>query len=395
MNRINTQEKCNILVLSHGIEKSNGGVQSMIDLIEQLEQKPNIKFIVAFWERNGTAKEYLKKKGIQTAFLPFLRWDHQKGQSIRQNVKTVPNILFHYNYLLALGCWKFIKDNNINIIYTNTFTIGFGCILSHMYHIPHIWHIREFGWEDHRMRIIFGEKLMYTWMEKYTDRLIVISQSLKKKYEQYISEKKISVLYDDVSANYYQEKSENFFREKTVRLLIAGTLQPGKGQLEAVEAVSDVIKRGYDVELFIAGTGNMEYLRLIQKKIACAKLEKKIHILGQVSDMNRLRKDMHGALVCSKSEAFGRVTIEAMLSELFVIGADAAGTSELISDNLTGLLYKPGDTKMLADKIIDLVKNRDRMREISLEGQRYAVNTFTVGNCSKGMEKIFTDIISR
>ena len=68
MNRINTQEKCNILVLSHGIEKSNGGVQSMIDLIEQLEQKPNIKFIVAFWERNGTAKEYLKKKGIQTAF---------------------------------------------------------------------------------------------------------------------------------------------------------------------------------------------------------------------------------------------------------------------------------------------------------------------------------------
>ena len=46
------------------------------------------------------------------------------------------------------------------------------------------------------------------------------------------------------------------------------------------------------------------------------------------------------ALVASCSEAFGRVTVEAMLAGMLVIGADVAGTSELICDGVNGILYE-------------------------------------------------------
>lgn len=71
---------------------------------------------------------------------------------------------------------------------------------------------------------------------------------------------------------------------------------------------------------------------------------------------------MHAALVCSSSEAFGRVTLESMLSGLPVIGADTAGTGELIINGMNGLLYKNKDENDLALKIHMLLDDSLRKR---------------------------------
>ena len=60
------------------------------------------------------------------------------------------------------------------------------------------------------------------------------------------------------------------------------------------------------------------------------------------SDLYELRKHADIALMCSRGEALGRVTVEAMLSENLVIGADSAGTKEIIQNKVTGYLYKTG-----------------------------------------------------
>lgn len=48
-----------------------------------------------------------------------------------------------------------------------------------------------------------------------------------------------------------------------------------------------------------------------------------------------MRKKIDVELVCSRSEAFGRVTIESMMSSNPVIGANTGGTKELIIEGLT------------------------------------------------------------
>ena len=55
--------------------------------------------------------------------------------------------------------------------------------------------------------------------------------------------------------------------------------------------------------------------------------------------------------MCSRAEAFGRVTVEAMKLGLPVIGAARGATPELVRDGWNGLLYAHGDANELAGKI--------------------------------------------
>ncbi len=81
--------------------------------------------------------------------------------------------------------------------------------------------------------------------------------------------------------------------------------------------------------------------------------------------------------MCSRMEAFGRVTIEAMKMGTPVIGARSGGTPEVIREGLTGLLYTPGDVKELADKIQQLCENRQTARQMGEQARRWAMASFT------------------
>ena len=81
--------------------------------------------------------------------------------------------------------------------------------------------------------------------------------------------------------------------------------------------------------------------------------------------------------VCSRAEAFGRVTVEAMKCGVPVIGARAAGTAELIKDGQTGLLYQPGNVGDLADTIEKLISNGEMRARLAEAARRWAHETFS------------------
>jgi glycosyltransferase involved in cell wall biosynthesis len=60
---------------------------------------------------------------------------------------------------------------------------------------------------------------------------------------------------------------------------------------------------------------------------------------GFVEDAAPYVRRAHCALTCSRSEAFGRATAEALTSGIPVIGHASGGTPELIEAGTTGLLY--------------------------------------------------------
>ena len=82
-----------------------------------------------------------------------------------------------------------IKKQNIKVVYTNAYTIFMGCWLKRRCKISHIWHIREFGKEDHNFKIMFGEKILYRYMNFYADKIIFISKSISEKYLPMIEKK--------------------------------------------------------------------------------------------------------------------------------------------------------------------------------------------------------------
>ncbi len=287
-----------------------------------------------------------------------------------------------------------IKKENIKVVYTNTYTIFMGCWLKRRCKISHIWHIREFGKEDHNFKIMFGEKILYRYMNFYADKIIFISKSISEKYLPMIEKKnKCVVLYNDINLPNCKIE-ERWKKVDTINILIAGTIQPGKGQLEVIKAIK-ILKEKYEFKsfcLYIAGKKGGYYYNTLIEYIKENNLEDYIQFTDFVLEMTNLREKMHIGVVASSNEAFGRVTVEGMLTGMLMIGADAAGTRELIKNNENGYLYPLEDVNRLAEIIYASCKNLENSISIAHKGFEYAKNKFATFKTSEEISKIIKNL---
>ena len=79
-------------------------------------------------------------------------------------------------------------------------------------------------------------------------------------------------------------------------------------------------------------------------------------------------KTMIIAVVASKSEAFGRVTIEAMSSSLLVVASDTGANTELISDKKNGLIYSHRSMSSFHEVLSYILSNFEHCGSIAKSG---------------------------
>jgi glycosyltransferase involved in cell wall biosynthesis len=88
----------------------------------------------------------------------------------------------------------------------------------------------------------------------------------------------------------------------------------------------------------------------------------------------------HVGLMCSRSEAFGRVTVEYLRRGRPVIGTRSGGTPELTEDGVTGLLYDPGDIEALADHIERVAASNAMLVKLSLAALESNADRFVISD---------------
>lgn len=374
-----------VLFLLHDTRVHGGANSSMFDVLDNLN---DIDIYVAIPKKSEEMIEYLEHKAYKWFVIPYPSWIYRINNPWYKKAIRVPQqFLRQFKLIFVIPQLKrIISENKIDTIYTNTFCTYVGCLAKKLWNVRHIWHIREYGIEDHGFGIIFGNQVFLKLLNKYTDQIIFISKSLANKYLPRIEDKsKVRVIYDDVSNCYVVEKSKS---NQNLNILVAGLLQEGKGQMEIVQAFELALKELPNIRLFIAGETGSKYYKEVKHYVDEHQLSDKVEFMGFVTNMNELRSRMDIGIVASRSEAFGRVTIEGMLAHMAMIGADAAGTSELIVDGETGLLYEPGNIMALAQKIILLGRDYNKKQRIQETGFRYAKNKYANHNCAEQIEAI-------
>jgi N-acetyl-alpha-D-glucosaminyl L-malate synthase BshA len=80
-----------------------------------------------------------------------------------------------------------------------------------------------------------------------------------------------------------------------------------------------------------------------------------VHFLGKIDTIAPLLAGADLFLLTSDKESFGLSALEAMASGVPVIGADAGGLSEVVSDGISGFLCPVGDVDAMADAGIRLL----------------------------------------
>jgi glycosyltransferase involved in cell wall biosynthesis len=163
------------------------------------------------------------------------------------------------------------------------------------------------------------------------------------------------------------------------RCIIVGGVCEGKRQQDAVQAMKLLVDSGVNAELVIVGGAEQPKYRESLDQIIGETGPLRNHVIftGEMRDARPFIQTTDVLLMCSRSEAFGRVTIEAMLAGKAVIGAANGATPELVRDGFNGLLYKVGDPVDLARKIRYLYDNPTISRGFGENGKQWAHSIFT------------------
>ena len=173
-------------------------------------------------------------------------------------------------------------------------------------------------------------------------------------------------------------EGRKILEQKTIQMVIVGAITPFKGQEDLVKACGVLIKREItDFHLLIVGAGEKSYIKMIEDEIRRQNLEKHVTLYGVSNDVYSLYEKSDIAFACGAKEAYGRTTVEAMLSGCLVVGVDCGATPELIRHGETGLLYESGNIESLAECIIKAISKREWCQEIARSGQAYAMKRFT------------------
>lgn len=154
------------------------------------------------------------------------------------------------------------------------------------------------------------------------------------------------------------------------RVLIVGRIDEGlKGHQELIHAWPTVVAAVPDAVLTIAGRGPR--LAEFQRLAAESKVASQIEFLGFVpeSEMPALWHRSSVFAMPGRGEGFGLTYIEAMRYGVPIIASIHDAGSEINVDGTTGFNVDLKRTSDLADRIIDLLRNRDLAAKLGQQGQ--------------------------
>lgn len=365
-----------------------GANRSLIELIETL-QKNNIQCNVWIPEA-GPIEEELCRLKCRYRIINYCNGVYEVGHYNQKqawyNLKN--NIKNAYKYKELIKTWK------IDIIHTNTSINLFGAFLAIMTGKPHIWHIREMMLPDYHFKYDYPR--LSRFLLKRADKVIFISNATRQYWEKTETYRNAIVRYNGFNLDKYIAEKENDMAENKLNLLMAGAISQGKGSLEAVKAIKVLVKRNIkNIHLRMVGEGTPEYVGKIRQYIARNKIEEYVEIISFQKNLSQLRRRSDIALMCSKKEALGRVTIESMAGKLLVIASDSGGTKELVKDGITGYLYESGNYNQLADKIEYALNHWSDVPKITDEAQKFVINKFAVENYAAEMINIYKNAIKK
>lgn len=383
-----------IVFYSHTPDRGNGAAESLYTTVEALQKNHDCTVIVF---REGELCEDLKKGGVNVIVLPFFWLGNFNNKfnlfEVKKTYKKVKKWIKNYRKTqnhIAEHC-KVIKEINPDIIYTNTSVIGIGLLVSRKLNIPHLWHLREFQSLDYKINPDFGW-LYFSYLLKQSKLIVTNSAALKSFYSNYVSHKKIKVIYNGIE--FGQPKLRVQVNNKRFTFLMVGIIKEYKGHLIALKALNELVKKGLNLNLKIVGTGDFE--ETIKKFVLENKLTDHVEFCGFQKTVDSFYASSDCYLMCSKHEAFGRVTIEAMSYKLPVIGYGNkyCGTQEIIRDGQDGLIYN-GDYLDLSRKMQWVVENKDEALKMGKVGREHAEKLFSTTLYAEKIESVLIELNSR
>ena len=384
-----------VMFVASDNSRTSGAFLSMVVLNRILREKYGMDTFVVL-PNVGNGDLLLKENQIPYVLV------HSKDWVIPLNINRDSKYVSDINRKIeindkAIGLIKKIAiDNEVDIIHINTTYSYVGAKAALEAKIPFVWHLREFLEEDQGNTLWDRDKGNALINE--ATKIVAISQSIRKKYEKIFDDKKLVCIFNGIDTDKFYNPNKTIMNNKIIKFIMIGGFEYYKGQIEFAKACAKLYTSGFhDLEIWFVGTGKSEVREIVQDIFQEANMSDKVTYWGYQKNVNEFLEKADVSFTCARSEAFGRTTVEAMLAGNLVIGVNSAGTSELIKNNETGLLFdfQANESPDLYEKMLFIVNNRKKAQEIASNGREYMYVNMNADKNAENIYKLYLDILKK
>ena len=219
------------------------------------------------------------------------------------------------------------------------------------------------------------------------DYLVALGPGSRENYEKWFSDnKKIKIV---EIPNILEKNSDSISTLSGHTLVSTGRMHPVKGFDDLLKVVKKVSEKFPDVKLNLIGGG--EEYDTLKEQAKEMKIDDIVNMPGMVSgeEVNKymIKSDIY--VMTSHTECFPMVLLEASACGLPLVAFDVpVGPKALIKEGYNGYLIKDRDIDKMADRIINLFENQEKMKELG-KNAKENVNQYLPDNVMKKWYGIF------
>lgn len=151
--------------------------------------------------------------------------------------------------------------------------------------------------------------------------------------------------------------------------VLVANVRPIKRIGDAIAAIAALKERGYYLGLAVIGAGDANPL---QEQAGAMGVGDRVVFPGSRADVAACLAYGVVGLSCSESEGYSNAVVEYMQAGLPVVASDVGGNREAVVDGKTGWRYPAGDVNALADRLENLLADRQKGRLMGQAGKDLA-----------------------
>lgn len=169
---------------------------------------------------------------------------------------------------------------------------------------------------------------------------------------------------------------------------MVSVLRSWKGHIYLLEAIPDVAKRFPNARFLIVGDG--PYKDVIEEKIKEMGIGKYIIMTGHREDIPALLSAIDFLVFPSyANEGVPQAVLQAFAAGRTVIASNVGSISEVVLNNKTGILIPSRNSSILTEKIIELLKDKDKRKKMAFAGRKLVESGYSLEAMLNKIEKLY------
>jgi len=361
-----------VLFVENSAEMIGGGQQSLLGLLQRMNRERFTPLVAMPAE--GPLAEKIRALKIPLFTVPL---GSLRSFNLLKVVRTIR--------LLA----RILRERQVDLVHTNASrSTLYAGLAARWVGVPLVWHVRIAQRESIYDRFLFA----------LASKVIVISRAVAKRFPWDKRGRKISVVYNGLDLEHFVPEEAGDLRSRfgldgKVVVGLVGQVVPIKGGDFLIEALRQARKIEPHIHLLVVGAPT-PYQKELERKVLCLGLSDAVTFAGYQEDIPRVMSSIDILALPSRTEAFGRVLIEAMGCAKPVVAFSVDAVPEIVEDGVTGLLVPCGDVDALAEAIARLAGDSALRARMGARGRERVHRDFGLPEHVRRVESLYEEVLA-